>query len=285
MPDQRDLVRARFTRTAEQFASFSLSTRGAEAARLLALAAPRGDELALDLACGPGTFTCAFARAVRFIHGLDITPALLALARDAAAKENLANCLFECGDAYSLPYPAAKFDLASCAYALHHLEHPAAAMKELARVVRPGGRIALVDIVVPAGCDPAAANSIERARDASHTSTLRRDELHALCAAAGFRVTSSEPGEQLRSFDDWMHIAGWRPGDPAYAATRRLMLASISSGFRPRPPSTPPVGATGWPPESAAGATGSSPVLSPSSADSSTDFEFVQPSLFIIAEK
>jgi ubiquinone/menaquinone biosynthesis C-methylase UbiE len=259
MPDQRDLVRARFTRTADQFATFSLSQRSDEANRLVALAAPRGDELALDLACGPGTFTRAFARAVRFIRGLDITPALLARARAAAAKENLVNCVFECGDAYSLPYPAAQFDLAACAYALHHLEHPAAAMQELARVVRPGGRLALVDIFVPAGCDPAAANAIERARDASHCSTQLREELHALCAAAGFRVTSSETSERLRSFDDWMQIAGWRLGDAAYAATRRLMEADIPanrSGFCPRAAASPAV-----------------------------DFEFMQPSLFLIAEK
>jgi ubiquinone/menaquinone biosynthesis C-methylase UbiE len=259
MPDQRDLVRARFTRTAEQFSSFSLSTRSAEAGRLVALAAPRGDELALDLACGPGTFTRAFAPRVKFIHGLDITPALLARARAAAAKENLVNCVFECGDAYALPYAAAKFDLAACAYALHHMENPAAAMQELARVVRPGGRFALVDIVVPDGCDPAAANAIERARDVSHCSTFFREELHALCGAAGFRVLSSEPSERLRSFNDWMQIAGWLPGDAAYAATRRVMEADVSadrSGFLPRPAATP-----------------------------SADFEFIQPSLFVIAQK
>jgi ubiquinone/menaquinone biosynthesis C-methylase UbiE len=259
MPDQRDLVRARFTRTAEQFASFSLSTRTAEADRLVALASPRGDELALDLACGPGTFTCAFAPRVKLIHGLDITPALLDQARAAAAIKHLANCIFECGDAYSLPYAAAKFDLAACAYALHHMEDPAAAMKELARVVRPGGRLALVDIFVPDGCDPAAANAIERARDASHCSTLLREELLALCKAAGFRVSSSEPAERPRSFNDWMHIAGWRPSDPAYSATRRLMEADVSadrSGFRPRP-----------------------------TTSSAADFEFIQPSLFVVAEK
>jgi ubiquinone/menaquinone biosynthesis C-methylase UbiE len=271
MPDQRDLVRARFTRTAEQFASFSLSTRAAEAARLVALASPRGDELALDLACGPGTFTRAFAPRVKFIHGLDITPALLDQARAAAAKDHLANCVFECGDAYSLPYAAERFDLAACAYALHHLEHPAAAMQELARVVRRGGSLALVDIFVPDGCDPSVANTIERARDASHCSTLLREELHALCAAAGFRVSASEPAERLRSFNDWMHIAGWLPGDPAYAATRRLMEADISanrSGFRPRIPA--------------------SVILSPPGRTkdlSSSDFEFTQPSLFLIAEK
>jgi ubiquinone/menaquinone biosynthesis C-methylase UbiE len=259
VPDNRDLVRERFTRTAEQFAKFSLSTRAVEAAHLVALAAPRGDELALDLACGPGTFTRALAARVRLIHGLDITPALLAQARAVVAKERLTNILFECGDAYSLPYPQNKFDLASCAFALHHMDRPGDALLELARVLRPGGRLALVDIVVPDGCDPAAANAIERARDASHTSTLRPADLLALCASAGFRVDLSEPSERLRSFDDWMQIAGWRPADPAYIATRRLLESHIprdSSGFQPRPGSSP-----------------------------SADLEFVQPSLFLIATK
>jgi len=266
-PDQRDLVRARFTRTADQFASFSLSQRSAEADRLVALAAPRGDELALDLACGPGTFTRAFAPRVRYIHGLDLTPALLALARAAAAKENLANCAFECGDAYSLPFPTGKFDLASCAYTLHHLENPAAAFRELARVVRPGGRIALVDIIVPDVADSALANAIERARDASHTSTLYVREIHALCEGANFRVSASELGERPRSFDDWMQIAGWRPGDPAHAETRRLLVADIPadrSGFHAR------------------AASGSE---AKDLTSSSADFEFTQTSLFLIADK
>jgi hypothetical protein len=125
--------------------------------------------------------------------------------------------------------------------------------------VRPGGRLALVDIFVPDGCDPAVANAIERARDASHCSTLLREELLALCEAAGFRVSSSETAARPRSFNDWMHIAGWRPGDPAYIATRRLMEADVSadrSGFRPHR-------ATAF----------------------AADFEFMQPSLFVVAEK
>ena len=267
MPDDRELVRARFTRTAEQFAQFSLTTRSAEADRLVALATPRGDELALDVACGPGTFTRAFARAVRAIHGLDITPALLDQARAAAAKENLTNTIFECGDAYALPYPAAKFDLVSCAYALHHLEKPAAVLAEISRVVRPGGRIALVDLIVPDAADSDLNNAIERARDASHATTLRTGEIHALCEAAGFRVTASEIGERVRSFDDWMQIAGWRASDAAYAATRRLLAADIPadhSGFHPR-----------------------AVILSEAKdlSSSSGDFEFVQTSIFVVGVK
>lgn len=231
-------MRERFTRTAEQFAKFSLTTRAEEAAQLVGLAAPRGTERALDLACGPGTFTRAFASHVRSILGLDITSALLAQARDAARKANLSNTSFLIGDATSLPFADASLDLAVCAYSFHHFAAPALALSELARVTRRGGRAALIDLIAPD--EPRAAelnNRIERVRDASHERTLAPDELCALVEAAGFRMAAHETTERLRSFDEWMRIAGWEPGDAAYTETRRLLEANIPgdvSGFHPR---------------------------------------------------
>lgn len=262
--DQRDLVRERFTRTAQQFAKFSLATRAEEAARLVALAAPRGSERALDLACGPGTFTLAFARRVKTLLGIDLTPALLEQARAAAAAANLANLSFGLGDATSLPLASASFELVICAYSFHHFGELARAVAELARVVRRSGRAAIADLIVPD--DPAAAdlnNRIERARDASHVRTLAAGEICALLEGAGFKVGASEVGERPRSFDDWMRVAGWEPSDRAYAETRRLMESSIAgdaAGFHPRIADT--VNSAGL-----------------------RDIEYTQTSLFVIADR
>lgn len=265
--DQLDRVRERFTRTAGAFADFSLAVRSAEAERLASLAAPLETEVALDLACGPGTFTRAFARRVRWICGLDLTPALLDRARRAAAADTLSNLHLVAGDAYSLPFAARAFDLASCGYSLHHMSEPASALAELARVVRPAGRVALLDLIAPEESSRAELNNrIERARDASHATTLPASEFVALVKAAGFRVSRREIEERRRSFDDWMRVAGWKPGDPAYLAPRRLMEASIdgdSAGFHPR--------------MSGAAAAGA--------AQGAPELEFVQTSLYIIAEK
>ena len=267
--EQLDRVRERFTRTAQQFASFSLSKRSREAEELLALAAPRGGELAFDLACGPGTFTCAFAPRVRRIVGLDLTAALMEQGRAAARDAGLGNVEFALGDANALPFSGASFDLATCAYGLHHFAAPDAALRELGRVVRRGGRLALADIFVPADSAVAAANNhIERVRDASHARTLSIGELRAMVEAAGFRVQEQTISERLRQLDDWLRIAGWAPSDAAYAETRRLMAASISS--------TPGVGDTAgfrarW--SDAAISTGE------------REIEFVQVTLLLIAER
>jgi ubiquinone/menaquinone biosynthesis C-methylase UbiE len=235
--EQRNRVRERFTRTAQQFAGFSLSQRTAEAGQLLELAGPRGTERALDVACGPGTFTCVFAPRVREMHGVDVTPAMLAQARAAAVSAGLVHVTFSCGDATALPFPAGQFDLVTCGYSLHHFAAPEAALREAARVLRAGGTLALADILVPAGADPAAANAIERARDASHETTFTAEQFSRLLSSAGLRLLRTEAAARERSFDDWMRIAGWGPNDSAYRNTRRLLEAHLerdTSGFAPR---------------------------------------------------
>lgn len=262
--EQLDRVRQRFTRTAEQFAKFSLSSRSAEAETLVELAAPRGDELALDMACGPGTFTRAFAPRVRRICGLDLTPALLAQAQEASAKAGLVSP-FVCGQGEALPFAGGTFTLVCCGFSFHHFADPAPALREMCRVLRSGGKLAVVDLIVPGEFDAARSrtnNAIEIARDASHVHSMCAAELRSVVESAGFRRATEKITERVRSFDDWMQIAGWSRSDPAYGETRRLMAAAIendAAGFHAR--SMP--GSTLAPP----------------------DIEFVQTSFFLMANK
>jgi peptide/nickel transport system ATP-binding protein len=259
--EQRERVRERFTRSAAAYADFVFGRRTREVDALVELADPRPKDIGLDLACGPGTFTRALARRMKFLYGLDLTPALLGKARDAVEEAGLANVAFALGDAAAMPFGDAVLDLAVCGYSFHHMLDPARVLGELARVVRRGGRLAMVDMVVPDGADPARANAIERARDRSHVRTLTVREFSSLVAQAGFRLRTIRQDERPRDFDDWMIVAAVAPADPAWAETRRLMEAAISDD------------AAGFHPRLVAGESGA------------TKLEFTQTSLFVLAEK
>jgi len=272
--EQLDLVRDRFTRTARSFAEFVLTTRADEADLLARMALDDQPEaqrfIALDLACGPGTFTRAIAARVRFTLGLDLTPAMLAEAAQAAARAGLANIGFARADANALPIAGSALDLAVCGYTLHHILRPEQPIREMARALRAGGRVGIVDLIVPDGADADWNNRIEKARDSSHARTLRRGEICALLEASGMQVLATHIAERERGFDEWMAIMGCLPDTPAFAETRRLMEDSIpgdAAGFHPR-----------WEPTNALGA-------SPATPSSAQELRYVQTTFFIVAEK
>jgi ubiquinone/menaquinone biosynthesis C-methylase UbiE len=236
---QLDLVRDRFTKTAENFSEFVLKQRVAEANRLAELATDGADARewrALDLACGPGTFARALAGRVRFVAGLDLTPAMLARALRAVGEVTPA-CAFACGDAGRMPFGDSTFDVATCGFALHHMQNISRILAELARILRPGGRVAVRDIIVPAGANAKANTRIEWTRDPSHTRCLSVGEFRELFAAAGLRVRKEELSVRERDFDGWMHVVNAEPGSATYNAVRKLLEATIeddAAGMHPR---------------------------------------------------
>jgi len=235
---QKDLIRDRFTRTAEAFGAFSVTYRAQFADRLSEMMNARPDERAVDLACGPGTLALQFVKKVRWVYGVDLTPAMLVRARSTAASEGLGNLGFTLGDALRLPMADGALELAVTSYSLHHMPDAAGVIREMARVVRRGGRVGIIDIFVPE--DPRISelnNRIEIVRDPSHTRTLSRSEFEGWVRDAGLRILAAEVHELPRSFNHWMSVAGWKPGDATYEETRRLVeesMAGDTANFHPR---------------------------------------------------
>ncbi len=115
-------------------------------AKLLALLAPKSGERALDIGCGPGLTTEALARAVGregSVLGIDIAPPMLAIARQRCS--GLPQASFELADVTRLPCGDASIDVALASQVYEYVERVDDALAELARVVRPGGRVLLVD--------------------------------------------------------------------------------------------------------------------------------------------
>ena len=199
------------------------------AARSLSLLALGPGERVLEVGCGTGVFLPALARAVApdgTVVGVDHAERFLTEARRrveaAGVGERVA---LEVADALRLPFPDASFDAAHCERVLMHLDDPDAALREVRRVVRPGGRVVVAEpdsagVRTDHPADPEAMALIA-ARDLAE---LRQPgiglELNRRLARAGF---GERRIEVLTEFDPAYH--------PAVAASdRRAAAALVAEG-------------------------------------------------------
>jgi SAM-dependent methyltransferase len=112
------------------------------AAQLVAFAQIRSGERVLDVATGTGVVAVTAARAGARVDALDLTPPLLEQARENARIARLPDIVWTEGDAESLPYPDATFDVVTSQFGHIFAPRPEVAVSEMRRVLKPGGRVA-----------------------------------------------------------------------------------------------------------------------------------------------
>lgn len=101
----------------------------------------------LDVGCGPGSITLGLADAVRpgDVVGMDLSADVLELARELAAERSVTNVAFQRGDLYDATLPAASFDVVYAHQVLQHVPRPVDALRQMGRLLRPGGLVAVRD--------------------------------------------------------------------------------------------------------------------------------------------
>ena len=207
MPDHDQLIRSEFSRQAAVMATAAIFNDATVLARIRDAGRLTGSSRVLDVACGPGIVVEALAPGAGEVVGCDITPEMLEKARERCAKAGLGNTRFTPGRAEALPFPDASFDVVVSRSAVHHFPDPPAAFREMARVVRPSGRIVTVDVQSSELPEEAALhNALEILRDPSHVRMLPRSELHRALAEAGLDVEEAISWTNHRQFSEWMKI-------------------------------------------------------------------------------
>jgi len=162
--------------------------------RLLLAHVPSGVSDLLDIGTGTGRILEVLAPHTVHATGVDASREMLALARANLARSGLANAEVRHADMYALPFAAESFDLVTIHHVLHYAEDPAAALREAARVLRPGGTLLAVDF--------APHDLVE----------LRREHAHVHLGFADNQMQG------------WLVSAGLESDEPVHLPGRRLMV-------------------------------------------------------------
>jgi ubiquinone/menaquinone biosynthesis C-methylase UbiE len=222
------VVQKQFSKTADAFSTFATRDTNDILSDRVEFAKAQPGELALDVACGPGTLVLELATRLRFARGIDLTREMLLRALALQAERQIRNACFEQGEAERLPYSDGAFDLVTCQFAFHHMLKPAAALKEMVRVLKPEGRLLIADTLGPESDEKwELHNRIERVRDPSHVASLRLTSFLGLFEKMGLYPARQTSKPRPRSFNRWMLRAGIDPSHARYQETRALIEDAI----------------------------------------------------------
>ncbi len=223
----KSAVEQRFSPVAENYSTSAVHAQGADLAVMVKMARLTGDEMVLDAGCGAGHTALAFAPHVRHVTALDLSLPMLGQVEKLAVERGLANITTRQGDVEQIPFPDASFDLIVSRYSAHHWPRPQDALAEFHRLVRPGGRLLLDDVVsFDAPALDTFLQTIELLRDPSHVRDHSPAQWLAMLAEAGFA------GKVVHTWDIFLDFESWH----TRMATPELnvaMLRALYAGAAP----------------------------------------------------
>ncbi len=183
-------VRAQYNRMAARYDRRWRGYLDATLGTLQAWVRPVRGLAVLDVACGTGELARRMGPdQAQQLVGVDLTPGMLSVAAQKLTARPEA--LLAQAGASSLPFASSSFDLVVTASAFHYFPAPVAALREMARVVRPGGRVVVLDwcrdFWLCQLCD-----IVLRRLDPAHRACYTQRELHACFAQAGLHVVAAQ---------------------------------------------------------------------------------------------
>lgn len=197
-------VQEQFGASAAAYVTSAGHAGGEDLDTLLAWGRARRPARVLDIATGAGHTALAFAAIARSVVAFDLTEPMLRVARDFIRGRGAANVAFAAGDVEALPFGEGAFDAVTCRIAPHHFADVPAAVRQVHRVLRPGGSFLVQDIL---GHDDAETHAfiteVEKRRDPSHVRAYRAAEWKAFLRAAGLTVMDEALVRKVRVWDDW----------------------------------------------------------------------------------
>lgn len=219
--DIKARVQHQFGSHAQNYVTSKIHSEGADLDMIVRFALPHPDDIALDIATGGGHTALKLAPHVNKVIATDITQKMLDAAQ-AFITPRAANVEFKLADAEALPFEDATFDIVTCRIAAHHFPDVFKFVREAARVLKPGGRLVVMDHDAPASEDAARyMDAFERLRDPSHVRNYSEAEWRGTVLDAQLEV-----GDVHTAFTHDANFLSWaeRMGNPPDVIERLTIM-------------------------------------------------------------
>lgn len=202
-------VRKNFGQRASEYRLSTTHGNPVDLERMINLIKPTSDDIALDVATGGGHTAISLAKYVNQVVAIDITPEMLAEAKVASSQEDISNIIFRAEDVHNLTIPDNQFGIVASRFAVHHFSDVQRALREMCRVLKPGGRFYILDCSVFDGEEPEKEiNRIELLRDSSHQCSYSPRLWHQLLKELPLTIEHTSLIEEQYELPQWFDRMG-----------------------------------------------------------------------------
>jgi ubiquinone/menaquinone biosynthesis C-methylase UbiE len=190
----------------------------------------------LDIGCGTGVTLRNLCRGQsrRRIIGIDLSESMLAAAGAVCKMHTVA--LVQ-GDGHYLPFASGSFDACNCSFCFANVGDPLRVIREMTRVLRPGGLMIFTDVVAIGLREYRQVNRLERARAPEYTRILELSTLGRLFSALPLRWHSCVLTQRIVDFERWITASDIEPGTSAFrhakSAFRKAVLHQGTNTLQP----------------------------------------------------
>ena len=200
-----EIVKRQFDQQAANFSNWSVTKNVEYQKAYFDFCEISSQDTLLDFACGTGEYAIFAAPKVKYVHGVDISTGMIAIALKQANKKNINNINFLCHPVEQVPFKNKSFSIVICRSAFHHFEEYDKIFDEMTRCCRNGGRISIQDIV--AHSDEKIDRffeEFEKAVDVSHHITLPKEYIKSLYDQRNIKIKNTFEIEIELHFQEYL---------------------------------------------------------------------------------
>lgn len=214
-----DNVEKQFGSQASAYLTSAVHASGRDLQRLAERLADFPQAKVLDMGCGAGHASFTAAGQVAEVTAYDLSSQMLEVVAAAAKEKGFSNIVTQQGYAETLPFADASFDVVISRYSAHHWHDVGQALREVKRVLKPGGVIIVMDVMSPGHpVRDVWLQTVEALRDTSHVRNYSSGEWLTLATEAGLVVNQLLTDRLPLEFSSW--VARMRTSEPLVEAIR-----------------------------------------------------------------